>query len=237
MLRVLLYDLDRQVSQEYRRALTTGGFTVRSIYSIAEVSEILSGDGAELLITELEPGNTGFDLIESLRQSEFYIPVIVVTDRKDFADLKKAFEAGADDYMIKPVRTDELILRAQAVLRRAGQLNGKRYSLGSTYVNYASMTVETPDGPVILPQKEFLLLYHMFSFPGRAFTKQQLKDEIWGFESNSDMHTVEVHIGRLREKFKGNPDFEIATVRGVGYKILPKKASGSGSGRNETENG
>jgi DNA-binding response OmpR family regulator len=226
MLRILLYELDRQLNQDYRRALTSAGFTVRSANSGAEIGEILTADGGDFLITELEPGDTGLEIIKTLHQSDFYIPIIVVTDRDDFNDMKKAFEAGADDYMTKPARMEEMILRIRAVMRRAGQLNGDRHSLGKTTVNYSSMRVETPEGTVILPQKEFLLLYQLFSFPGRAFTKQQLKDDIWGFESNSDMHTVEVHIGRLREKFEENPDFEIETVRGVGYKVVPKEKTG-----------
>ena len=227
MLRILLYELDRQTNQDYRRALTSAGFTVRNASSVSEISEILAGDGGDLLITELEPGDAGMEIIRMVRHSEFPIPVIVVTARDEFADLKKAFEAGADDYMNKPVRMEELILRIRAVMRRAGQLNGDRHTLGNTTVNYSSMRVETPDGPVILPQKEFLLLYQLFSFPGRAFTKQQLKDDIWGFESNSDMHTVEVHIARLREKFRKNRDFVIETVRGVGYKVVPKGKNGN----------
>jgi len=226
MLRILLYELDRQFNQDYRRALTSAGFTVRSTNSGSEIGEILTADGGDLLITELEPGDTGLEIIKTLRQSDFYIPIIVVTDRDDFNDMKKAFEAGADDYMTKPARMEEMILRIRAVMRRAGQLNGDRHSLGKTTVNYSAMRVETPEGSVILPQKEFLLLYQLFSFPGRAFTKQQLKDDIWGFESNSDMHTVEVHIGRLREKFEENPDFAIETVRGVGYKVVPKEKTG-----------
>ena len=206
MLRILLYELDRQTNQDYRRALTSAGFTVRNASSVSEISEILAGDGGDLLLTELEPGDAGMEIIRMVRHSEFPIPVIVVTARDGM---------------------EELILRIRAVMRRAGQLNGDRHTLGNTTVNYSSMRVETRDGPVILPQKEFLLLYQLFSFPGRAFTKQQLKDDIWGFESNSDMHTVEVHIARLREKFRKNRDFVIETVRGVGYKVVPKGKNGN----------
>ena len=156
MLRILLYELDRQANQDYRRALTSAGFTVRNASSVSEISEILAGDGGDLLITELEPGDAGMEIIRMVRHSEFPIPVIVVTARDEFADLKKAFEAGADDYMNKPVRMEELILRIRAVMRRAGQLNGDRHTLGNTTVNYSSMKVETPDGQVRAKGSDFV---------------------------------------------------------------------------------
>ena len=222
MLRILLYELDRQLNQDYRRALTSAGFTVRSANSGAEIGEILTADGGDFLITELEPGDTGLEIIKTLRQSDFYIPIIVVTDRDDFNDMKKAFEAGADDYMTKPARMEEMILRIRAVMRRAGQLNGDRHSLGKTTVNYSSMKVETPEGTVILPQKEFLLLYKLLSYPGKIFTRIQLMDEIWGADSDTGWETVTVHIGRLRKRFEGWREFGIESVRGLGYKAVKK---------------
>lgn len=221
MFRILIHDPDRLAIQDYRRALIAAGYTVRTISSAGEAGEIVANEETDLLITETGPEDEGVQLIHSIRQALSHLPIMVVTERDELSDMKKAFHAGADDYMIKPVRNEELVLRVRALLRRSGLLDGDRKVLGRTSVDYASMTVDTPDGSVMLPQKEFLLLYTMFSFPGRAFPKQQLKDEIWGFESNSDMHTVEVHIGRLRDKFISNRDFRIVTVRGIGYKVIP----------------
>ena len=121
--------------------------------------------------------------------------------------------------MVKPVNVNEILLRVQALLRRARVANERRLYLGGTTLDCDSLTVSTESGNCILPQKEFMLLFKMASFPGRIFTRQQLMDDIWGYKSDSDMHTVDVHISRLRERFRDNPDFHIRTIRGLGYKI------------------
>ena len=132
------------------------------------------------------------------------------------------FLSGTDDFMVKPVNVNEMVLRVGALLRRAQMINERRQTVGSTVMECDSLTVTTPKESMVLPQKEFMLLYKMASFPGRIFTRQQLMDDIWGYESSSETHTVDVHIGRLREKFRDNPDFEIVTIRGIGYKVVKK---------------
>lgn len=224
MLHILMVEPGREAGRLYRRILTAGGFTMRCVESVREAAEYLSAEDFDLIMTELElPGEDAVEFIKTIRRPGAWIPILVVTGRDSIEDMKLAFQAGADDYMVKPVNTEEMTLRIRALLRRSGYMSGEKRVLGRTAVDYASMTVETPEGVIMLPQKEFMLLYHMISFPGRAYTRQQLKDEIWGFDSNSDMHTVEVHVGRLREKFKNNPDFAIVTVRGVGYKVVMKQ--------------
>jgi len=125
--------------------------------------------------------------------------------------------------MVKPVNVGEMILRIGALLRRAQMNSEHRQVIGTTVLECDSMTVTDAGGSQILPQKEFMLLYKMVSFPGKIFTRLQLMDEIWGYESESDTHTVDVHISRLRERFKDNPDFSIVTMRGVGYKVVKKQ--------------
>ena len=124
--------------------------------------------------------------------------------------------------MVKPINVNEMVLRVSALLRRAQMINDRRLTIGSTLLECDSLTIMTNGGSMILPQKEFMLLYKMASFPGRIFTRQQLMDDIWGYDSSSETHTVDVHIGRLREKFRDNPDFEIVTIRGIGYKVVKK---------------
>ena len=122
--------------------------------------------------------------------------------------------------LMKPVNIIELVLRVGALLRRAQMINERKQRIGDTILECDSLTVSTSSESMVLPQKEFMLLYKMVSFPGKIFTRQQLMDDIWGYDSASDAHTVDVHIGRLRERFRDNPDFKIVTIRGVGYKVV-----------------
>jgi DNA-binding response OmpR family regulator len=122
--------------------------------------------------------------------------------------------------MVKPINVNEMILRVNALLRRAQMINDRRQTVGSTVMELDSLTVRKEKESMVLPQKEFMLLYRMASYPGKIFTRNQLMDEIWGYDSESDTHTVDVHIGRLRERFRDNPDFKIVTIRGVGYKVM-----------------
>ena len=146
----------------------------------------------------------------------------MITAKDAFDDMRSGFASGTDDYMVKPVNINEMVLRVGALLRRARMVSEHRLRLGDTVMESDSLTVTSAGRRMVLPQKEFMLLYKMASFPGRIFTRQQLMDEIWGYDSQSDLHTVDVHIGRLRERFRDNPDFEIVTMRGVGYKAVKK---------------
>lgn len=144
----------------------------------------------------------------------------MITAKDAFDDMRRGFLSGTDDYMVKPVNVNEMVLRVGALLRRAQMINERRLVLGGTELLLDSLTVITEDSSCVLHQKEFMLLYKMASSPGRTFTRQQIMDDIWGYEAESDTHTVDVHIGRLRERFRENPDFRIVTIRGVGYKVV-----------------
>ena len=134
--------------------------------------------------------------------------------------MRMGFLSGTDDYMVKPINVNEMVLRVGALLRRAQMINERRQTIGNTVLEYDSFTVISEDERTVLPQKEFMLLYKMASVPGKIFTRQQLMDDIWGYGSESDTHTVDVHIGRLRERFRDNEDFKIVTMRGVGYQVV-----------------
>ena len=148
------------------------------------------------------------------------MPVLMITAKDAFDDMRMGFLSGSDDYMVKPVNVNEMVLRVGALLRRAQMANERRQVIGGTVLECDSLSVHTGDETMTLAQKEFMLLYKMVSFPGRIFTRQQLMDDIWGYSSETDTHTVDVHIGRLRERFRDNPDFKIVTIRGVGYKVV-----------------
>lgn len=144
----------------------------------------------------------------------------MITAKDAFDDMRRGFISGSDDYMVKPINVNEMVLRVGALLRRAELASERRQVIGGTVLECDSLTVSCGGESTVLPQKEFMLLYKMVSYPGRIFTRQQLMDDIWGYDTETDSHTVDVHIGRLRDRFRGNPDFKIVTMRGVGYKVV-----------------
>ena len=162
----------------------------------------------------------GYTLVRQLRDSGNTIPVLMITAKDAFDDMRLGFQFGVDDFMVKPINISEMVLRVKALLRRAQMINERRQTIGSTILECDSLTVTVNGVASILPQKEFMILYKMAAFPGKIFTRQQLMDEVWGYDSDSDAHTVEVHIGRLRDRFRNNTDFKIVTMRGVGYKVV-----------------
>lgn len=168
------------------------------------------------------PEMDGYELVSSLREAGNLVPVLMITAKDTFDDMRQGFLSGSDDFMVKPVDVKEMVLRVNALLRRAQMISERRLTLGSTVLEYDAMSVSSGGQTQILPQKEFMLLYKMASFPGRIFTRQQIMDEIWGIDTQTDPHTVEVHIGRLRDRFRNNGDFEIVTMRGIGYKVMRK---------------
>jgi len=144
----------------------------------------------------------------------------MITAKDAFDDMRLGFQSGVDDYMVKPINVNEMVLRVGALLRRAQMVNERRQSIGSTVLELDSLSVKNERESITLPQKEFMILYKMAAYPGKIFTRQQLMDEIWGYDSESDTHTVDVHIGRLRDRFRDSKDFKIVTIRGVGYKVV-----------------
>ncbi|MNN48393.1 Heme response regulator HssR [compost metagenome] len=162
----------------------------------------------------------GYELTRTLRDNNNNLPVLMVTARETFADKQQGFLVGIDDYMVKPINVNEMLLRVGALLRRAKIISERRIEWGGTVLDYDSLTVNQGQESILLPQKEFYLLYKLISYPNKIFTKQQLMDEIWGMDTESDEHTVVVHINRLRERFRESTDFEIVTVRGLGYKAV-----------------
>lgn len=166
------------------------------------------------------PGVDGFELTRMLREAGYDLPILIVTAKRLPTDKRQGFLAGTDDYMTKPIEFDEMILRIRALLRRAHISHERRLVIGEIILDSDTMTVTRGDDTQTLPHKEFLLLYKLLSYPNRIFTRIQLMDEIWGIESESQDQTVNVHINRLRRKFEGYPEFELATVRGLGYKAV-----------------
>lgn len=186
-----------------------------------EALDILEAQHIDLMITDIMmPGMDGYTLTDQLREAGYDLPILMVTARETIKDKRRGFMVGTDDYMVKPVDEEELILRVRALLRRAKIVNERKIIIGKVTLNYDSMTVSRESERISLPQKEFMLLYKLLSYPDTIFTRMQLMDEIWGYDSKTDEHTVSVHIGRLRERFDRWEEFEIVTVRGLGYKAV-----------------
>ncbi len=176
-----------------------------------------------IILDIMMPRMDGFEFTSTLRQSGCNIPILMVSAKQSPVDKRKGFIIGTDDYMTKPVDEEEMVLRVGALLRRSKIANERKLTVGTTTLYYDSLSVSEPDGTQELPQKEFLLLFKLLSYPNKIFTRRQLMDEIWDMESESDERTVDVHVSRVREKFRNNPDFEIVTVRGLGYKAVHLK--------------
>ena len=221
MLKILIAEDDHDLRQLFSHVLIKHGYSVKGVCDGQEALDALDSGYFDLIISDIMmPRVDGYSLVRQLRESGSNIPVLMITARDAFDDMRLGFQSGTDDYMVKPVNVNEMVLRVQALLRRAQMISDRRQCIGTTVLEYDSQTVTDNFGSQVLPQKEFQLLYKMASFPGRIFTRQQLMDEIWGYESESDSHTVEVHIGRLRERFRDSTDFKIVTMRGVGYKVV-----------------
>ena len=221
MLKILIAEDDVELRQLFSHVLTINGYTVRGVSDGKEALDALDADYYDLIISDIMmPRMDGYALVSALRNVGNMTPVLMITAKDAFDDMRQGFLSGSDDYMVKPVNVNEMVLRVQALLRRAQMINERRCILGKTMLECDCLMVTTEKESFNLPQKEFMLLYKMASYPGKIFTRQQLMDEIWGYENESDTHTVDVHIARLRDRFRDSEDFKIVTIRGVGYKVV-----------------
>ena len=221
MNRILIVEDDVELRQLFARVLEKNGYQVETAEDGAEALRILGRGYVDLIISDIMmPVMDGNALVRALREDGVKTPVLMITAKSTLDDMREGFLSGTDDYMVKPVNVNEMVLRVGALLRRARMLSERRQKIGETLLECDSLTVSRGGRSMVLPQKEFMLLYKMAAYPGKIFTRQQLMDEIWGYDADTDSHTVDVHIGRLRERFKDNPDFRIVTMRGVGYKVV-----------------
>ncbi len=221
MLKILIAEDDRELRRLFAHVLIKNGYEVKEVGNGKEALDAMESNFYDLIISDIMmPIMDGYEFVQLLRESGNTTPVLMITAKDAFDDMRQGFLYGSDDYMVKPINVNEMILRVQALLRRAQIMSEHKQTLGNTVLEYDTFTVTSESGNIVLPQKEFQLLYKLASYPGRIFTRQQLMDDIWGYDSDSDTHTVDVHIGRLRDRFKDNTDFKIVTMRGVGYKVV-----------------
>lgn len=221
MFNIMIVEDDASQRKLMGAVLEQYGYVVTHATDGIDALEQLDRKHIDLIILDIMmPRMDGFELTETLRQSGCNIPILMVTAKQSPVDKRKGFIIGTDDYMVKPVDEEEMVLRVGALLRRSKIASERKLTIGSTTLHYDAFTVETPEGVSELPQKEFLLIFKLLSYPNKIFTRRQLMDEIWDMESESDERTVDVHISRLRDRYRNNPDFEIVTVRGLGYKAV-----------------
>ena len=221
MLKILIAEDDAELRHLFTHVLNKNGYDVTGVDNGRKALDMLTNEYFDLLISDIMmPVMDGYELVRSLREINKTIPVMMITAKDAFDDMRMGFLSGTDDYLVKPVNVNEMVLRVGALIRRAQMITERKLTIGSTIMECDSMTVIHDGVSSILPQKEFMLLYKMASYPGRIFTRQQLMDDIWGYDNGTDSHTVDVHIGRLRERFRDEKDFRIVTMRGVGYKVV-----------------
>lgn len=223
MFRILVVEDDNELNQLFCRTLIRGGYKTLSAMDAIEGLKILENETIDLIISDvMMPQMDGVEFVKELREAHMNVPVMMITAKGDIMDMQNGFLAGADDYLVKPINLQEMLLRVQALLRRAKSVSERKITFGDTELIYDTWTVVDGNGSKVLPQKEFLLLYKLLSYPGQIFTRQQILDDIWGMDKYVDSHTLDVHISRLRERFKENKDFEIVTIRGLGYRAVKK---------------
>ncbi len=223
MTNILIVDDNEKIRKLIEIYLIREGFKVFHGEDGEAALKVLDEVKIDLIIADIMmPNMDGYELVEELRAANYNLPILMVTAKNTFPDKKMGFEIGADDYMTKPIDMDELVLRVKALLRRSKISTDKYISIGDIIIDYESLEVRTLTDTKSLPKKEFYLLYKLLSYPNRIFTRQELMDDIWGFDSEADERTVDVHIKRLRERFIDVDEFEIVTIRGLGYKGVYK---------------
>ena len=221
MLQILVVEDNENTQKLMKAVLMQGGYDVLQAYDGVEALEILDHKHVDLIVLDIMmPRMDGLSFLQTLRQGGNLLPVLIVTAKESPLDKRAGFLAGTDDYMTKPVDEEEMLLRIGALLRRSHIANEKRLYVGNTVLVYDELSVNTDKETYVLPQKEFLLLFKLLSYPNKIFTRRQLMDELWDMDSESDERTVDVHINRLRDRFKASTDFQLVTVRGLGYKAV-----------------
>lgn len=223
MFHILVADDDKNTRLLLKAVLETENYSVVTAENGEEALAALDSHHIDLVVLDvMMPKMDGYEFTRLLRQSNNDLPILMVSARQLPENKKKGFLVGTDDYMVKPIDDEEFLLRIRALLRRARIASERKIVIGEVELNYDALTVSRPGEMVTLPQKEFLLLYKLLSYPGKIFTRIQLMDEIWGADSETGWETVTVHIGRLRKRFETWPEFEIVSVRGLGYKAVKK---------------
>lgn len=221
MFNILIVEDDINLRKLISATLKQNGYNSLTAEDGERALEVIDKEQVDLVISDIMmPNLDGYGLVKALRDSGYDMPVLITTAKEMFEDKRKGFNVGADDYMVKPIDINEMILRVGALLRRAKISNEHKLVIGGIILEYDSISVNRNGESITLPKKEFYLLFKLLSYPNVIFTRRQLLDEIWGMDNEVDERTVDVHIKRLRERYENCEEFEIITVRGLGYKAV-----------------
>lgn len=223
MFKVLVVEDNKNLRKLMTTYLKKNNYETLEACDGEDALDVMDRNHIDLIVTDvMMPKIDGYELAKQLRDANYLQPILMVTAKETLDDKREGFLSGVDDYMVKPIDMDEMVLRVGVLLRRANIVNQRKLIIKNVVLSYDEYTLKKENEVYQLPQKEFQLLYKLLSFPGKIFTRQDLMDEIWGLESESDCRTVDVHIKRLREKFENFDEFDIVTIRGIGYKGIIK---------------
>ena len=223
MFNILVLEDDKNLKKLMTTCLKKNNYETFEANNGEEALSVLEKNYIDLVITDIMmPKMDGYELIKTLRQSKYNIPILLVTAKDKYQDKEEGFLLGADDYMVKPIDIKEMLLRVRVLLKRANLANESKLRIGKLILDYNELSAVRNGKTYVLAQKEFYLLYKLLSTPDKVFSRQDLMEEIWGMKNESDFRTVDVHIKRIREKMREVPEFEIVTVRNVGYNAILK---------------
>lgn len=223
MLKILVVEDDYELNESVCQYLAQNGYEVVGCFNVNEAYDAMYGNFFELIISDIMmPGTDGFEFAQTVRKLNQEIPILFMTARDDIISKKKGFNIGIDDYMVKPIEFDELLLRVAALQRRAKIESSKKLNVGDLMLDSEEHTAYVGSNEILLTVREFNLLYKLLSYPKKTFTRSQLMDEFWDLDTPTGPRAVDVYITKLRDKFSGCDDFEIVTVHGLGYKAVLK---------------
>ncbi|MBQ9003839.1 MAG: response regulator transcription factor [Eggerthellaceae bacterium] len=224
MFKVLIVEDDQKLNSLYCSFLEKQGYEAVAAHNAAEAIEAFETNHFDIALCDIMmPGVDGVMLVDAIRKNETELPIMMLTALGDFKSKQRAFGAGSDDYMVKPVDLNELALRMSALLRRSRSVSRRKIVVGDAVLDSDKLTVVEGSNSTVLPPKEFLVLFKLCSSPGRIFTRRDIMDDVWGIQTESGERTVDVHIKRLRKRFESSESFKIETVRGIGYKVTLTK--------------
>ncbi|MGM9605315.1 MAG: response regulator transcription factor [Faecousia sp.] len=224
MINILVADDDKNTRLLMKAILEAEHYHVFTAVDGQDALEVLDREHIDLVVLDIMmPNMDGYDFTATLRENNNTLPILMVSAKQLPEDKHRGFLVGTDDYITKPIDEEEMLLRIKALLRRAKIVSDRQIVIGDVVLDYDSFTVSRPGQVQELPQKEFLLLYKLLSYPGKIFTRIQLMDEIWGMDCETGWETVTVHVGRLRKRFEGWEEFSVESVRGLGYKAVKKE--------------
>ena len=223
MFRILVVDDDKNIRLLLKAVLEGANYSVSLATNGLEALEVMDKEHIDLVVLDvMMPKMDGYELTKTLRESQNNLPILMISAKQLPQDKHKGFIVGTDDYITKPIDDEEMLYRIKALLRRAKIASEHKIFVGDVVLDYDALSVTKGTEIIELPQKEFMLLFKLLSYPGKIFTRIQLMDEIWGADTETGWETVTVHIGRLRKRFEGWDEFEIIAVRGLGYKAVKR---------------